>query len=310
MRRFFGNLILFAVVGAGFYFYRGSIIDGWGALYARYFSCARPIGYSIGSFDTRFGISKERFLKAINDAEAMWEVEIGKDLFAYSPDGRMKINLVFDYRQEATNKMRAIGLIVADDQASYDTLTAKYRMLKREFEVQQASYSTLVAGIEKRSAAHNEEVAEWNRKKGAPRDVYTRLNEETDSLKRGVERIRDIEGDLRKLQGDINALVTVINQVANNINVSADEFNRIGKSQGEEFTEGLYTSDQTGQRIDIYQFNELAKLTRVLAHEFGHALSLEHLDDPKAIMYRLNQGANTSLTASDISALKKHCGIE
>ena len=291
MRRFFGNLILFAVVGAGFYFYRGSIIDGWGALYARYFSCARPIGYSIGSFDTRFGISKERFLKAINDA-------------------RMKINLVFDYRQEATNKMRAIGLIVADDQASYDTLTAKYRMLKREFEVQQASYSTLVAGIEKRSAAHNEEVAEWNRKKGAPRDVYTRLNEETDSLKRGVERIRDIEGDLRKLQGDINALVTVINQVANNINVSADEFNRIGKSQGEEFTEGLYTSDQTGQRIDIYQFNELAKLTRVLAHEFGHALSLEHLDDPKAIMYRLNQGANTSLTASDISALKKHCGIE
>ena len=79
MRKFLCNLILLAVVGAGFYLYRDSILDGWGALYARYFPCTRPIGYSIGSYDARFGISKETFLEVVNDAEVIWEVEVGKE---------------------------------------------------------------------------------------------------------------------------------------------------------------------------------------------------------------------------------------
>ncbi|MDO8594110.1 MAG: matrixin family metalloprotease [bacterium] len=310
MKRTLNNLFLLLIVGLGIYIYRVPIQAGWMNLYSEYFPCTQPITYSIGAFDERFGISKESFLKSIQKGEALWEAPIGKDVLAYAADGKLKINLVYDYRQEATIKMRALGLSVNDDQASYDSLTSRYKVLKEEFQTRQAGYRTLVAEMERRNAAYNTEVAEWNKKRGAPKDVYERLNEESASLKREVERIRDIEVELRKLQDDINALVTVINQVANNINVSAAEFNKLGTSQGEEFTEGLYMSDRTGQRIDIYQFNDSEKLVRVLAHEFGHALSLEHVEDPKAIMYRLNQGTATTLTPSDIAALKKQCRIK
>lgn len=305
-----GNLLLLVVICAVAFAYRDPLFGAWAELYARYFPCKQPITYSIGSFDTRFGLSRERFLEAIRDAEAMWEKAIGKELFVYAPGGKLKVNLIYDYRQEATVKMRSLGLTVDDNQGSYDALTARYKTLKNEFTESEIRYNALVAEVEKRSESYNAEVSSWNKRGGAPRDVYARLGEESASLKADVERIRSMEGDLRKLQSDINALVTVINQIANNINASAEEFNRIGKARGEEFTEGLFSADRTGERIDIYQFNDSAKLVRVLAHELGHALSLEHVDDPKAIMYRLNQGTNTKPTSADIAVLKKQCGIE
>lgn len=310
MKRTFSNLLLFLALGVFVYIYRVPISINWDRLYSQYFPCTSPITYSIGSFDTRFGISKAEFLKVIAKAETLWEKPVTKELFIYTPDGKLKINLVYDYRQEATEKMRNLGLSVDDNRGSYDTLVARFKTMKREFEAQQATYKTLVANFQLRNDAYNTEVTRWNRKGGAPKDVYQQLQEESTLLKDALEHIRSVEGELQKHQDDLNALVTVINQVANNINVKAEEFNTIGKARGEEFTEGMYTSDRAGVKIDIYQFNDSQKLVRVLAHELGHALSLEHVEDPKAIMYRLNQGANTSLTSADISALKLQCGIK
>jgi len=46
--------------------------------------CTEPILYSIGVFDTRFGVSKETFRKDIALAEEAWEKSAGKNLFEYS----------------------------------------------------------------------------------------------------------------------------------------------------------------------------------------------------------------------------------
>src|SRR3989344_1204240 len=72
--------------------------------------CAEPTPYNLGTFDTKFNISKKCFLDAITEAEAIWEKPSGLDPFLYQPEDSsrdvLKIDLVYDYRQQATSKLK------------------------------------------------------------------------------------------------------------------------------------------------------------------------------------------------------------
>lgn len=296
---------------AGFIFYFHVTLENYFRYLQRvYLPCRSPISYSIGTFDNRFGVSQTDFLSAMKDAEGIWEKSIGKDLFVYKTDGAMKVNLIYDDRQESTKELQKMGVVVKNDKASYEAIKSKYDSIVTQYNIAKSDFNARVSAFESRKSAYEARVDQNNKKGGADKSTYAELNAEREYLQNENVAIIDLQNKINTDVSNINALVPVLNQMVKNLNINVENYNTIGGSLGGEFDEGLYKADASGEEIDIYQFENRTKLVRVLAHELGHALGLGHNEDPKAIMYRLNNGINEKLTNTDLVALKSLCKIK
>ena len=269
--------------------------------------CAQPLTYTLDSFDARFGISEQEFLQAADEAAGIWESASKHDLFEFSQGGKMKINLVYDWRQEATDKLEDLGIDIKQDKNSYDTLKAKYAQLNSQYAGSKAALAVAVSAYDKRKAAYEKEVADWNSSGGAPEEDHQRLQEEQQSLNTEAGKLKLKQRNLNSLVSNLNAVVDSLNLLAEALNLQVSRYNNIGTQHGSEFEAGVYQSSSGGVSITIFAFADYGELTRSLAHEFGHALGLEHSQNPEDIMYRLNQSANETITAADLSALRSVC---
>ncbi len=276
----------------------------------KFFPCSQPIEYSIGTFDTRFGISKADFTTNLALAEAIWEKQVGKNLFQYSDTGPMKINLIYDTRQSTTEQLKQMGVVVDTTRANYDNIKVKYNALTSEYKAKKLEYDILVANFEAKRAEYESQVLASNRRGGASKALYEQLNVEKDSLNTQARKINELQDTLNRMTDNINTLASTLNQIATTLNINVKAYNTTGSALGGEFEEGTYTSGPDGEKIDIFQFDNKSKLVRVLAHELGHSLGLDHNEDPKAIMYRLNNGVNEKLTSTDLAQLKSLCNIK
>lgn len=270
--------------------------------------CKEPIAYAIGIFDRRFGISQREFLGALSEAEAIWEKPSGLELFVYAPEGaEMAINLIYDYRQEVTSALSGLGSTVKEDEATYQALRAQYVNLKTEYGSAKSLYDARLEVFNEKVAAYQKKIESWNRGKRTSREQFDQLENDRITLEVEVAELKIEETRLNGMVQKINTLVETLNRLADALNLNVETYNTIGASRGETFTGGIYYNDSEREGIDIYEFSDRDKLVRVLAHELGHALGLEHVSDKEAIMYHLNKGDAGDLTKTDLAVLESLC---
>ena len=312
MRRMGGkifNILLVLLVLYGGYYYRDEIGQLTENRLAFWKPCRKPISYSLQTFDRRFGITEEEFLGVVLEAENIWEALLEKNLFEYKEGSELSINLIYDQRQRATDKLKELNIVIGEDKEAYDRLKARYTSLSASYKSDRTLLEKMIAEYETRRSAYEKEIVYWNSRGGAPIEKYNELEKERGVLNKEASTINQAQNTLSGGMEIINALGAEVNKLARNLNLQVETFNDIG-GNGEEFDEGEYADNGAGKMINVYQFDSWSKLLRVLAHELGHARGLPHVEDPASIMYRLNQSTNEKLTASDMAALKKLCGFD
>lgn len=242
--------------------------------------CDTPIKYQLGQVDSRFNLTRAEADQDVAQASGIWSQSYGKELFVEDQTAKLTINFVFDERQALTNQINSLESRVGTDRASLDSKVTAFKAEVADFQAKMADL--------------NSQIDSWNRKGGAPPDVYQSL----------ISRQQALRDEANKLQ-----------QEANNLNLSAQDFNlQVGQLNNTITTyngvlaqkpeEGLY--DGKNQTISIYFNNSRQELIHTLAHEFGHALGMAHASDKNSIMYAYTSEITKPAT-EDINDLTRVC---
>ena len=148
-------------------------------------------------------------------------------------------------------------------------------------------------------------MATVNARGGATSNEHKKLEAERKYLEVQKNLLDSLRNELSNLVLQVNSLGDQVNYLAEQLNIDVDVFNkRFGEAR--EFDQGEYN----GKEINIYQFDEAGDLRLVLAHELGHALGIEHVENSKSVMYYLMDKQdikNPILSEEDIQAFSERC---
>ncbi len=260
-----------------------------------------PKGYSLGTFDERFGISKDRFLQVVDQAKRVWENAAGKELFQYRRDGLMRVNLVFDWRQEALLKAKEQRARIDESGYSFDMLKSRYETKAAAVERDQSTYEESAQAYKTHLDEYNARVTRWNNGENRTESEAHFIELRKKELDQELAVLEQKRVSLKTNIDDLNALGERISALAKKYNLEVEMFNGTYVNQ-REFEKGVFD----GRSIDIYEFDKEEDLKVALVHEFGHALGLDHVDNPRSIMYR-RLGAqdikDIHLTSEDLTQL-------
>ncbi len=264
--------------------------------------CKVVMKYKIGRFDTHFGISQSKFIDEINIAGDIWGDQLGRKLFMYDENGSLIINLIYDERQTRTESLNNLTLEINNSKDTAESLKNLYEQEKKIYVGDSDQLTKDNEMLIARYQLYTDKVAMYNSKGGAPQTEYEEMNQELAYLKATSKELAARRDALLLYMEKINAKVTHYNELVAYTNSLINQSNTLGTKK---FTEGRF--NPTTNTIDIYQYADPIKLRRVITHELGHVIGINHTSNMSSIMYSVNSGTTTTLSAEDIYAFRNVC---
>lgn len=265
--------------------------------------CDQPLLYTLGTIDSRFHISEAEVLEATKRAEALWEDASGKNLFEYDQEKGLPVQFVYDERQEKTQAGQELEEKLGNMQIEKSEAEAKAKIT--QYNAANSEYEKKLAAYDRAAEEYNNRASKINKRGGATESEQKDLKEEYRALQEQFQELEQARQKVNNLAGTANQRITANQTLVETYNKEVTTFQEQYGGEGE-FDQGVYT----GQDITIYQYDDMPRLVMVLAHEMGHALGIEHVEDPGAIMYYLMREQDIgviALNGADKQALQNIC---
>lgn len=273
--------------------------------------CEQPLTYRIGEIDDRFGISDGELRQLMTEVSEIWSEATGNSVIVYDHNGSIEVNLYYAEQQQLTDSERQYRDLLRAQEQVIAVEEREYRQMNQRFSEMEQSYRQDSNRLENEIELFNNWVNQINNDGGfdeAKLEMFETRKREIDQKNAGLDR-RAVQ--LQQEAERLNRKVDDVNRRIDQKNSMINEYNQIFTGT-KRFTQGSYEYFGNMKKINVYQFSHLDELRLVLAHEVGHALGIDHVENPQSIMYHLmgNQAlTDLRLTDEDIRALHTQCGF-
>lgn len=272
--------------------------------------CNLPRTYQLGDIDKRFDISRQELSEELTSVEDIWENSLNHEILRYDPNnGEIVIHLVYGDQQGLIDAEYRASEQIATKRSQSNEAEKKYKKIRAEFDKKHHELNKVINRYK--------ELVEVYNQKGKQFAEDSKLSQEEEKeLKEREQQIKHVESERDSLLKVVQELQRRVNNQSDRVNQIIDQENRLIEKYNQKFSgkrkfdQGHYIRDNNGERINIYQFSSKNELKVVLAHEFGHALGLNHGDNPESIMYHLMNKQNwedPTLTQEELMDFKDQC---
>ena len=264
--------------------------------------CKKEIFYSIDKVDPGFNIDTKSLREAVDKSANLWNSLSNDKVFSYKETGAVKISLVYDHRQKLVSER-------LKRKSELESNVAEFKYILNRLNLKKSSLENLSNSLKKDGAIYeayltnyNKRVSDSNKTGYITPDEANLFNGERVTLQKTQSDLVSKFDTLKLEIANLNKDVNIYNSSSTKLQNKIITFN---KAKVEDFEQGNYNANDN--KITVYEFENINNRVKVLTHELGHSLGIDHVTATSSIMYFTNITSSLTPSTEDINEFAKSC---